>query len=58
MAEDSYKLRGGTVVDLLDATRTRIESKINGLELIGNLMEAELRYQAARGEISALLSDR
>jgi len=57
MADDAYKLRGGTIADLLDATRTRVESTANGVELIGNLMEAQLRYQAARGDISSLLAE-
>ncbi|MBI1649264.1 TolC family protein [Hyphomicrobium sulfonivorans] len=57
MSEDAYKLSGGTIADLLDATRTRVESTVSGVELTGSLMEAQLRFQAARGDIAALLTE-
>ncbi|MGO4686105.1 TolC family protein [Hyphomicrobium sp. 2TAF46] len=54
MAEDAYRLRGGSIMDLLDATRSRTESQMNYIELVGRLMEAQLRYEATRGGLVAL----
>lgn len=50
MAEDAYRLGKSTIVELLDAARTRYETQVGQLELIAGLMEAQLRLQAARGE--------
>lgn len=52
MAEDSYRLSGGSIVELLDSTRTLFETQATRLELIGKLIEAKIRLQAARGVIS------
>jgi cobalt-zinc-cadmium efflux system outer membrane protein len=51
MAEDAYRLGKGTIIELLDAARTRYETQISQLELIASLMEAQLRLKAARGEL-------
>ena len=53
MAEDAYRLGKSSIAELLDATRTRYESELGQLELIAGLMEAQLRLQAARGELLA-----
>lgn len=54
MADDAYRLGRSSIIELLDATRTRYETQIGQLELVAGLMEAELRLQAARGEFAAL----
>jgi len=53
MAEDAYRLGRGSIIELLDATRTRYEMQLGQLELISGLMEAQLRLQASRGEFVA-----
>jgi len=53
MAEDAYRLGRGSIIELLDATRTRYETQLGQLELIAGLMEAQLRLQASRGELVA-----
>lgn len=53
MAEDSYRLGKSSILELLDATRTRYETQLSRQELIAGLMEAQLRLQAARGDFSA-----
>lgn len=49
MAEDAYRLSGGSVIELLDATRTLFDTEVNRAELIGKLAESQLRLQAAKG---------
>lgn len=53
MAEDAYRLGRGSIIELLDATRTRYETQLGQLELTAGLMEAQLRLQASRGELVA-----
>lgn len=53
MASDAYRLGRTSIIDLLDATRTRLETQISQIELTGALMEAQVRLQAARGELVA-----
>lgn len=55
MAEDSYRLSGGSIVELLDATRTLFETQAAHLELIGKLVEAKIRLQGVRGEFSPVV---
>lgn len=50
MAEDAYQLGKSSIIDLLDATRTRYETQLNYLELTASLIEAQLRLQAVRGD--------
>lgn len=52
MAEDAYRLGKSSIIELLDATRTRYETQLSYLELLSGLMEAQLRLQAARGEFA------
>ncbi|MCL2635168.1 MAG: TolC family protein [Betaproteobacteria bacterium] len=54
MAEDAYRLGKSSITELLDATRARHEAHIDQLTLIANLMEAQLRLQAARGKLPEL----
>lgn len=52
MADDAYRLGRSTVLELLDATRVRYQTALSRAELTANLMEAQLRLQAARGEFA------
>lgn len=48
MAEDSYRLGGGSVVELIDATRSRFDNLATQIELASKLAEASLRLQLSR----------
>ncbi|SDX76085.1 TolC family protein [Lysobacter enzymogenes] len=52
MADDAYRLGRSTVLELLDATRVRYQTSLSRAELTANLMEAQLRLQAALGEFA------
>lgn len=52
MADDAYRLGRSSVLELLDATRVRYQTSLSRDELVANLMEAQLRLQAARGEFA------
>jgi cobalt-zinc-cadmium efflux system outer membrane protein len=51
MAEDAYRLGRGTILELLDATRSRYELQLARIDLVAGLVEAELRYLGASGEV-------
>lgn len=53
MAEDAYRLGRSSIIELLDALRTRHETQTGHLELVAGLVEAQLRLRAARGEFAA-----
>lgn len=57
MADDAYRLGRGSILELLDATRTRYETQIGQVDLLAGLMEAQLRLQAARGELAPETSE-
>ncbi|WP_394538415.1 TolC family protein [Lysobacter enzymogenes] len=52
MADDAYRLGRSTVLELLDATRVRYETTLSRDELTANLMQAQLRLQAALGDFA------
>ncbi|MCU0734661.1 MAG: TolC family protein [Methylotetracoccus sp.] len=54
MAEDAYRLGKGSLLDLLDATRSRTAARINYLDLLEAETEAEIEVLKASG----LLADR
>jgi len=54
MAEDAYRLGKGSIVELLDATRTRFETQLAQIDLTANLLEAQVRWLAASGQLSSL----
>ena len=56
MAEDAYRLGRGSVLELLDATRSRQELQLTRLELLSSLIEAQLRLLAVRGEVERITS--
>lgn len=52
MADDAYRLGRSSVLELLDATRVRYETTLSRDELTANLMQAQLRLQAALGDFA------
>ncbi|WEJ99139.1 MAG: TolC family protein [Candidatus Sphingomonas phytovorans] len=50
MAEDAYRLSGGSVNELIDATRSRFENEVTRIDLSRKLAEAMLRLELAHGE--------
>ena len=51
MAEDNYRLRGGSVLELLDATRSRIELEETRIDLEASLINSQLRFLATSGNL-------
>jgi cobalt-zinc-cadmium efflux system outer membrane protein len=51
MAEDAYRLGRGTLLELLDATRSRYELEQLRVELTAALLEAQIRLSALVGEL-------
>ena len=53
MAEDAYRLGRGSILELLDSTRSRYELQQARIELVAALYEAQLRYLATSGDLDA-----
>jgi cobalt-zinc-cadmium efflux system outer membrane protein len=51
MAEDAYRLGRGTILDLLDSTRSRHELQQTRIDLAGALLEAQVRFLATSGDL-------
>jgi cobalt-zinc-cadmium efflux system outer membrane protein len=51
MAEDAYRLGRGSILELLDATRSRYELLQARRDLAAALLEAQVRLRALRGEL-------
>jgi len=51
MAESAYRLGRGTLFELLDARRTRLEAALARLELLGAIVEAEIELRALLGDL-------
>ena len=51
MAEDAYRLGRGTILDLLDSTRSRNELQQTRIDLVAALFEAQVRYLATSGDL-------
>lgn len=51
MAEDAYRLGRGSLVDLLDATRVRHETRLDQLGQVAALMDAQWRLRVLRGDL-------
>jgi cobalt-zinc-cadmium efflux system outer membrane protein len=49
MAEDAYRLGRGTVLELIDAARTRVDARVTGIDLRAGAVQQELRIQALTG---------
>lgn len=55
MAEDAYRLGRGSILELLDATRSRYELQQTRIELVAALLDAQLRFLAMTGELERSL---
>jgi cobalt-zinc-cadmium efflux system outer membrane protein len=53
MAEDAYRLGRGTVLELIDAARTRVDARVTGIELRAFTVQQELRIQALTGGLGS-----
>ena len=51
MAESAYRLGRGTLFELLDARRTRLEASVARLELLGAIVEAEIELRVMTGDL-------
>lgn len=49
MAEDAYRLGRSTVLELIDAARTRVEARVTGIDLRAFTVQQELRILALTG---------
>jgi cobalt-zinc-cadmium efflux system outer membrane protein len=49
MAEDAYRLGRSTVLELIDAARTRVDARITGIDLRAFAVQQELRILALTG---------
>lgn len=49
MAEDAYRLGRGSLLELIDAARTRVDARVTGIELRAFAVQQELRIQALTG---------
>ncbi len=55
MAEDAYLLGRGSVLDLLDAVRSRLDQSQTRIDLLAALLEAQLRLIAGDGSLERRL---
>jgi len=51
MAEDAYRLGRGTILELLDAVRSRYELQLSRVDLAAALLDAQVRYLALSGDL-------
>jgi cobalt-zinc-cadmium efflux system outer membrane protein len=51
MAEDAYRLGRGSILELLDSTRSRYELLQTRIDLVAALFEAQLRFLATSGDL-------
>jgi len=51
MAEDAYRLGRGSILELLDSTRSRYELQQTRIDLVATLYEAQLRFLATSGDL-------
>ncbi len=51
MAEDAYRLGRGSILELLDATRSRYDLQQTRIDLVAALYEAQLRFLATNGDL-------
>jgi outer membrane protein TolC len=51
MAESAYRLGRGSLFELLDARRTQLEASVARLELVSQIVEAEIELRALSGNL-------
>ena len=49
MAEDAYRLGRGSLLEMIDATRTRVDARVTGIDLRAFAVQQELRILALTG---------
>ena len=54
MAEDAYRLGRGTILELLDATRSRYDIQQTRVDLTASLAESQVRLLALLGELDRI----
>ena len=52
MAEDAYRLGRGTVLELIDATRARVDARVTGIDLRALTVQQELKILALTGGLA------
>jgi len=55
MAEDAYRLGRGSILELLDAVRSRYELQLARVDLAAALLDAQVRYLALSGDLGKRL---
>lgn len=55
MSEQAYRLGRSSIFELLDSTRTRYELQQSRIELVGSLVEAQLRFLATSGSLDRVI---
>ncbi len=58
MAEDAYRFGRGSILELLDAVRSRYDLQQSRLDLAASLLDAQVRYFALSGELEQRLNIR
>jgi cobalt-zinc-cadmium efflux system outer membrane protein len=53
MAEDAYRLGRSTVLELIDAARTRVDARVTAVDLRLGVVQQELRIQALTGSLGS-----
>ena len=52
MAEDAYRLGRGTLLELIDSARTRVDARVTDIDLRALTVQQELRILALTGGLS------
>lgn len=51
MAEDAYRLGRGSILELIDAARSRLDARLTNVDLRAAIVQQELRLQALTGKL-------
>jgi outer membrane protein, heavy metal efflux system len=51
MAEDAYQLGRGTILELIDAARSRLDARLTNVDLRAALVQQELRIRSLAGKL-------
>jgi cobalt-zinc-cadmium efflux system outer membrane protein len=52
MAEDAYRFGRGSILELIDAARSRLDIRLTNVDLRAALVQQELRIKALTGKLS------
>lgn len=56
MSEHAYRLGRGSIFELLDSTRSRFELRQSRIDLVASLLDAQVRFLAASGNLDRTVS--